>query len=67
MQTLILQSNSASQLDLLLRLAKEMHIKAKLIEDDISAEKIAFAKLSETSFAKEWNSDEDAHWDKFLK
>lgn len=67
MQTLILQSNSASQLDLLLRLAKEMHIKAKLIEDDISVEKIAFTKLSETSFAKEWNSEEDAHWDKFLK
>lgn len=67
MQTLILQSNSASQQDLLLRQAKEIHIKAKLIEDDISIEKIASAKLSESSFAKEWNSEENTHWDKFLK
>ena len=60
--TVILTPQNDSQRDLLIKLAQELHIKIEVVDDD-SAEKRAMLKLSETSFAKEWDSEEDAHWD----
>jgi hypothetical protein len=47
-------------------LAEELHIKVEVMDDE-DVERRALLKLAETSFAKEWNSNEDEHWDDFLK
>lgn len=67
MQTLIVTTQSTRQTDIFLRLAEEMHVEAKLLEDGFSTEKKIAAQLSESAFSKEWNSEEDQHWDDFLK
>ncbi|MCW3124774.1 MAG: hypothetical protein JWO03_432 [Bacteroidetes bacterium] len=55
-----------SQKDLLIKLAEQLHIKVEVINDeDLDIKNIQ--KLAESSFAKEWESEEDAHWDEFLK
>ncbi len=67
MKTLILETNSKSKFDVLVQLAKELNIKLRIIDSDENNETKATMALSEKSFAKEWNSKEDEHWDEFLK
>ncbi len=66
MRTLIIKTENENQLDLLLQLATELHMKVEMSDDEAS-EKIAIQKLAETSFAKDWNSEEDEVWTEFLK
>jgi len=66
MQTLLVTTENETQTDLLVRLAKELHLKIEIVEDE-TAEKKALLQLAEHSFAEEWNSEEDNHWDEFLK
>ena len=64
--TLVMTPLNDSQKDLLIRLAEELHIKVEVI-DDTGVDTKNLLKLAETSFAKEWGSDEDAHWDNYIK
>ncbi len=66
MKTLIFTHANETQTDLLLKLARELHINVEIMDDD-GAERKALLKLSESSFSKEWNSKEDEHWNEFLK
>jgi hypothetical protein len=66
MKTLIFTKASETQTDLLVKLAEELHIKVEVMDDE-DVERRTLLKLAETSFAKEWNSNEDEHWDGFLK
>lgn len=66
MQKIVLTTQNESQTRLLMQLAKELHLKAELIGDDAD-EHYALMRLAEKSFAKEWGSPEDDHWDDFLK
>ncbi len=64
--TLVMTPLNDSQKDKLIKLAEELHVKVEVIEEDDIATK-SLMKLAESSFAKEWNSEEDAHWDDLLK
>lgn len=66
MQKIVLTTHNESQTLLLMQLAKELHLKVELIGDDAD-EHHALMRLAEKSFAKEWDSPEDEHWDEFLK
>jgi len=66
MKTLIFTKANEAQTDLLVKLAKELHIVVEVMDED-EIERKALLKLSETSFGEEWNSNEDEHWDEFLK
>ena len=66
MKTLIFTKANETQTDLLVKLAKELHIKVEVMDED-EKERKALLKLAETSFAEDWNSKEDEHWDEFLK
>ena len=65
MQTLVIKTENANQVEILLRLAKEMHIQVELTDSE-STEKHAILKLAETSFAKDWDSEEDEVWTDFI-
>ena len=65
MQTLVIKTENANQVEILLRLAKEMHIEVELTDSE-STEKKAILKLAETSFAKDWDSKEDDIWTDFI-
>ena len=65
MQTLVIKTENINQLDILMRLAKELHLNAE-ITDSESLEKKALLKLAESSFGKDWNSEEDEVWTEFL-
>ncbi|HYV91989.1 MAG TPA: hypothetical protein VE978_09405 [Chitinophagales bacterium] len=67
MKTLVLQPDKPSQLDMLLHLAKELGINARVYDEADLDEKRINLLLAETSFAKDWNSNADDHWDEFLK
>jgi hypothetical protein len=67
MQTLILTTFNSQQTDIFLRLAEQLHVEAKLVEGQSIEEKKITAQLSESTFSKEWGSEEDEHWDDFLK
>ena len=64
--TLLISPINDSQRDLLLKLAEELHMKVEVLDDN-SIDIKSLMKLAESSFAKEWNSEEDAHWDILLK
>ena len=49
MQTVIIETENSNQLDLLLRLAKELHLKTEVAESE-KAEKIILSKMAETAF-----------------
>jgi hypothetical protein len=66
MKTLILHTENESQTNSVVKLAHSLHIKVEIV-DDKDSERQVLLKLAESSFAKEWNSDEDAHWNDFLK
>ena len=66
MKTLVFTEANETQTDLLVKLAKELHIKVEVMDDE-KMERKALLKLAEKSFAKEWESKEDEHWDDFLK
>jgi hypothetical protein len=66
MKTLIFTQANETQTDLLVKLAKELHISVEVM-DEREIERKALLKLSEISFANDWNSNEDEHWDEFLK
>jgi hypothetical protein len=67
MKTLVLQTEKASKIDLLYKLAQELGVNARLFDDNEISEKTLGAVLAETSFAKDWNSEEDQVWNEFLK
>jgi len=67
MKTLILETYSQSKFDILVQLAKELNINLRIIDSDENNEATVTMVLSEKSFAKEWNSNEDERWDEFLK
>ena len=66
MKTLILHTENDIQTKSVVNLANSLHIKIEVM-DDKDSEREVLLKLAESSFAKEWNSDEDAHWNDFLK
>jgi len=66
MKTLILHAENDSQTDSILKFADSIHVKVEVM-DDKDIERQVLLKLAETSFAKEWDSEEDTHWDEFLK
>ncbi len=66
MKTLIFTRANETQTDLLVKLAGELHTEVEVLDED-EAERKALLKLSERFFAKEWDSNEDEHWDDFLK
>ena len=66
MKTLILHTENDSQLNSLVKLANSLHIKVEVL-DDKDSEQNGLLKIAESSFGKEWNSEEDAHWNEFLK
>ena len=64
MKTAILQTENTEQLYILVKLAEELGISTKVFNSEKEEdERTMTAFLSETSFAKEWNSKEDEHWD----
>ena len=65
MQTLVIKTENLNQLDILMRLAKELHLNAELTDSE-SLEKKAILKLAESSFSKDWSSEEDEVWTDFL-
>ena len=67
MKTLVLQTEKTSKIDLLYKLAQELGVEARLFDDNDLSEKALSAVLAETSFAKDWNSEEDQVWNQFLK
>ncbi len=67
MKTLVLQTEKTSKIDLLFKLAQELGIDARLFDDKDLDEKTLNVILAETSFAKDWNSEEDNVWNEFLK
>ena len=67
MQTLILKVDSEVQADILIKLAREWHITMDVIDSEEEADRRAILTIAESSFAQEWNSKEDEHWDEFLK
>jgi hypothetical protein len=67
MQRIILTTETTSQADLFVKLAHELHVEVHVLNDKEAIEKPGLSKLAEASFAKEWNSKEDAHWNDFLK
>lgn len=62
MKTLILHTENKTQTDSVVKLAHSLHIKLEVVED----EREVLLKLAESSFANEWDSEEDAHWNEFL-
>ena len=66
MKTLILHTENDTQTKSVVSFANSLHIKYEVM-DDADTERKVLLKLAETSFAKDWNSEEDAHWDDFLK
>jgi len=64
--TLVMTPLNDSQKDQLIKLAEELHVKVEVIEEDDLATK-SLMKLAESPFAKEWNNEEDVHWDTLLK
>ena len=64
--TLVITPINESQKDLLIKLANELNIKVEVLDDDSMNIK-GLMKIAESSFAKEWNSEEDAHWDDLIK
>jgi len=64
MKTIVFQTDKLRQFNLLIDLAKQLGIGVKLF-DDIDENQLT-AIVSEASFAEEWNSKEDQHWDEFL-
>lgn len=62
MKTLILHTENDTQTKSVVNLANSLHIKVEVVED----EREVLLKLAESSFAKEWNSEDDTHWNEFL-
>ena len=67
MKTLVLQTETTSNIDLLYKLAQELGVSAQLLDDNALNEKALSAILAETSFSKDWNSKEDDAWNELLK
>lgn len=66
MKTLILHTENETQTKSIVSFANSLHIKVEVM-DDTDTERKILLKLAESSFATEWNSEEDAHWNEFLK
>lgn len=67
MKTLVLQTETSSKIDLLYKLAQELGVSARLLDDNERNEKTLNAILAETAFSKDWNSKEDDIWNELLK
>ena len=66
MKTLILHTENETQTNSIVSLAHSLHIKVEIMEDADTERKVLL-KLAESSFADEWNSEGDDHWNNFLK
>ena len=66
MKTLILHTENDSQTNSVVKLAHSLHIKIEVMDDN-DTEREVVLKLAESSFANEWNSAENEHWNDFLK
>ena len=64
MKTIVFQTDKLEQFNLLIDLAKQLGIGVKSFGDIDESQLTAI--VSEASFAEEWNSKEDQHWDEFL-
>jgi hypothetical protein len=65
MKTVVIKVKSDNQLDLLVHLAAELNIEIE-VTDDEKAEKAVLVELSETSFSKDWENEDDEVWTEFL-
>ena len=64
--TVILESSSPEQLELLLKVAREMGISVSLLSEH-DAENAAWSNLAMKQIEKEWNQAENSHWDEFIR
>ena len=69
MSTVILRTKNKSQREIFLKLARELGVSASVVTDanEEKIEKKLLLMMSESSFAKDWLSKEDDHWDELLK
>ena len=66
MKKLLVDTKNRSQMDRLVRLAKELHLNFEVIDEENNLTS-SLLRLAEKSFGKEWNSEEDNRWDEILK
>lgn len=66
MKILILHTENDSQTSSIVKLATSLKIKVEVMGEH-DAERQILLRLAETSFTKEWDSQEDNHWNEFLK
>ena len=66
MKTLILHTENDAQTNSIVKLATSLQIEVEVM-DEKDAESRVLLRLAESSFAKEWDSEEDNHWNEFLK
>lgn len=66
MKTLILHTENESQTSSIVKLANSLHIQVQVMDDEETGKQLLL-KLAVSSFAKEWDSEENSHWDAFLK
>ena len=66
MKTLILHTENDSQTNSIVKLATTLQIEVEVI-DEKDTERQVLLGLAEASFTKEWDSQEDNHWNEFLK
>ena len=65
MKRLVVSTKNRSQMDLLVRLVKELHLNYEVIDEESDLGS-SLLRLAEKSFAKEWDSEEDERWDEIL-
>jgi hypothetical protein len=70
--TLLIESRRPGQLEVLMRVAREMGMKVSLLNDTFRSmsdkeEQELWLKLAESSLAEEWNDPANDHWDEFFK
>ena len=66
MKRLVVDMQNNSEMDLLIRLAEKLQLNFEVIDDENDLS-LSLLHLAESSFGKEWNSNEDARWDEILK
>jgi len=70
--TLLIESRRPGQLEVLMRVAREMGMKVSLLNETFQSmsdkeEQELWLKLAESSMAEEWNDPANDHWDEFFK
>jgi len=70
--TLMVESQRPGQLQILLRVAREMGMKVSLLDEtfntmNLREENDLWLQLAEKSLAEDWNDPSNDHWDEFFK